>query len=65
MQSYEYDNTVYKEEMESFHQLDDVYLDHLKSLGLDGEGDVIDLSDTESPDLVDFKDEGEDLVDLL
>lgn len=65
MQSYEYDNTVYREEMESFHQLDDVYLDHLKSLGLDGEGDVIDLSDTESPDLVDFKDEGEDLVDLL
>lgn len=65
IESYDYDNQVYKQELDTFHQMDDVYIQHLKSLGLDGEGDVLSLSNAEPEDIVDYKDDGEDLVDLL
>jgi hypothetical protein len=65
IESYEFDNEMYKDEMQNFHQMDDVYVAHLKSLGLDGEGDVPDNSNTNPEDLLDYGDEGDDLVDLL
>ena len=62
VESLDYENEHVKEELEEFHQLDQVYLDHLKSLGLDDEGDVIEME--ESEDLIDF-DDGSDLIDLI
>lgn len=57
------DTDVYQKEVQDFHQLDQVYLDHLKSLGLDDNGDL-NLEDT---NLVDYEDEddGSDLIDLI
>ena len=57
------DNTdQHREEIQSFYQLDDFYMDHLSKLGLDDKGDIIEKSsgtqDTE-------KDDAEDLIDLL
>jgi hypothetical protein len=57
------DNKVFKEELYEFHKLDDVYLEHLKELGLD-DGDYIDEEDTKDEDLVDY-DDGSDLIDLV
>ena len=54
---------VYKKEVESFVELDQVYLDHLKSLGLDDEGDVV--SNIEEEDLIDLEDEGNEFIDLV
>lgn len=64
IESYEFDNEVYKERLHEFHQMDDVYLNHLKELGLDGEGDVILSSEEdEGEDLVDYEDD--DLIDII
>lgn len=62
IQSYDFGNEAYKQDLQEFHQLDEVYLNHLKELGLDGEGDYI-ISEESEDDIVDYEDDGEDLID--
>lgn len=62
VESQDFDNKHLKEDLQEFHQLDEVYLNHLKELGLDGDGDVLETEEIE--DLVDFED-GSDLIDLV
>jgi hypothetical protein len=61
VEAIELDDEIYKKEVESFIRLDGAYLDHLRALGLDGKGDVID--DQPEEDLVDYDDSGEEFVD--
>jgi len=64
IESYELSNEAYKQDLQEFHQLDEVYLNHLKNLGLDGEGDIVNSTDFEEEDFVDY-DEEDDLVDRI
>lgn len=63
VEAIELNDEVYKPKVEEFVRLDDVYLDHLRALGLDGEGDVIDTQPDE--DLIDYDDSGEEFIDLV
>lgn len=63
IESYDFGNEAYKERLQDFHQMDEVYLNHLKQLGLDDEGDVIVSSDLETEDLVDYTEDEDDLID--
>lgn len=49
--------------LQDFHQLDEVYLNHLRDLGLDGDGDVIDV-DLQASEVVELSDEDE-LIDRI
>lgn len=51
-----------KEEVQEFYQLDEFYYEHLKKLGLEGQGDVLFKED----DIVDYKDEedGSEFIDI-
>lgn len=57
------DNTdQHREEIKSFYQFDEFYLDHLNKLGLDDAGDILQkTSETQDTE----KDDAEDLIDLL
>lgn len=62
IEALEFDDGDFQEDTNKFHRLDQMYLDHLKDLGLDDEGDI-ELEDT---DLIDYKeDDGSDLIDLI
>lgn len=63
IQSYDFDSEAYKEDLQEFHQLDEVYMNHLRDLGLDGEGDIVDSTDFDDNDLVDYTEDEDDLVD--
>lgn len=64
IESYELDNEAYKERLQDFHQLDEVYMNHLKQLGLDGEGDIVVTNTEDENDLVDY-DDADDLIDRI
>lgn len=49
-----------KEEIQEVYQLDDFYYEHLKKLGLDNQGDIL----FKDPDIVDFKDDGDEFIDI-
>jgi hypothetical protein len=51
-----------KEEVQELYQLDEFYYDHLKKLGLDGQGDVL----FKETDLIDYKDtdDGSEFIDI-
>ncbi len=60
MESHNFEHEIHKDKLEEFHQIDEIYMDHLKQLGLDGEGDVIETIE----DLIDYEDEdGSEFVD--
>lgn len=63
LESGDLDNEIFKDKLQDFHQMDEVYLNHLKDLGLDEYGDVVDTS-SEEIDIVDF-DEGEEFIDRI
>lgn len=63
IQSYDFGNEAYKDQLQEFHQMDEVYLNHLKDLGLDGDGDVIVSNDSKIDDFVDYTDNEDDLID--
>ena len=53
----------HKQELQSFYQFDDFYLQHLDKLGLNDSGDVF---HRKPEDLLDLKkDDSEDLIDLV
>ena len=63
IEAHEFDNEIFKEKLENFHQLDDVYLNHLKDLGLDDGGDVIEV---EESDIIDYdEDDCSEFIDLV
>ena len=61
VEAHEYDNEFFKDKVEQFHQLDEVYLNHLRDLGLDDEGDI--AQEQDSPDSA--GEDGNDLVDFV
>lgn len=63
IESQDFTSDIFRDKLQDFHQLDEVYLNHLKNLGLDGEGDVIDV-DLQASEVVDFNDEDE-LIDRI
>jgi hypothetical protein len=63
IESQDLNNEIFKDKLQNFHQLDEVYLNHLRELGLDGEGDTVDI-DLQSSEVVDLNDE-DDLIDLI
>lgn len=63
IESYDLGDEAYKEDLQEFHQLDEVYLNHLKDLGLDGEGDIVDSTDFDDTDFVDYTEDEDDLID--
>jgi len=56
------DSPEIKEEVQELYQLDDFYYEHLKKLGLEGDGDVL----FKDQDLIDYKDQddGSEFIDI-
>lgn len=63
IESQKFSSDIFNDKLQDFHQLDEVYLNHLKDLGLDGEGDVIDV-DLQASEVVELNDEDE-LIDRI
>ena len=56
------DSPEIKEEVQQMYQLDDFYYEHLKKLGLEGDGDILFKDD----DIIDYKDQddGSEFIDI-
>jgi hypothetical protein len=62
MESHSDATDQHREEIKSFYQLDDFYLDHLDKLGLNDKGDIVNKS---SEDIITERDDAEDLIDRI
>lgn len=61
IEAHEFDSELYKDKAEQFHQLDEVYLNHLRDLGLDDSGDIAEnYNSVESAG-----DDGDDFIDFV
>jgi hypothetical protein len=56
------DSPEIKEEVQELYQLDDFYYEHLKKLGLEGDGDIL----FKDEDIIDYKDQddGSEFIDI-
>jgi hypothetical protein len=61
VESHEFSVPEIKEDVQELYQLDDFYYDHLKNLGLEGQGDIL----FKDQDLIDYKDtdDGSEFID--
>lgn len=63
VESQNINSEIFNDKLQDFHQLDEVYLNHLRDLGLEGSGDVIDV-DLQASEVVELNDEDE-LIDRI
>jgi len=62
MESHSDNTEQHREEIQSFYQLDDFYMEHLDKLGLNDRGDILGKIENSSDNQLD---EGEDLIDRV
>lgn len=57
------DDPQVEKEVKQVYELDDFYYQHLKKLGLDGQGDVR-FKEVKDDDIIDYKDDGSEFIDI-
>jgi hypothetical protein len=63
MESFSSSDDQHKQEIKSFYELDDFYMEHLSKLGLDDKGDV--LNKNKNVETTSSLDEGEEFIDRI